>query len=158
MTTTNAAEQSGASRGGLPARHPPRRDDHPRETTSGEGVVLSSKRAEQMLADWKESLDRTKRSPAHLGELAPRDKSGSALFTEMPRDVLGKPAPPPAGVNPPLVLPDGPRRRKVKTAHLLPDGHGGRGVKADSHYPMRPGGCLLKFILGTPVSGMAAST
>jgi hypothetical protein len=30
MTTTNAAEQSGASRGGLLARHPPRRDDHPR--------------------------------------------------------------------------------------------------------------------------------
>ena len=105
MTTTNAAEQSGASRGGLPARHPPRRDDHPRETTSGEGVVLSSKRAEQMLADRKESLDRTKRSLAHLGELAPRDKSGSALFTEMPRDVLGKPAPPPAGSKPPTYTP-----------------------------------------------------
>ena len=79
MTSTSAAEQSGASRRGLLARcpwHPPRRDDHPRETTSGEGVVLGSKRAEQMIADRKESLDRTQRSPTHLGGLAPRAKGG----------------------------------------------------------------------------------
>ena len=97
MTTTNAAEQSGASRGGLPARHPPRRDDHPRETTSGEGVVLSSKRAERMLADRRESLDRTKRSPAHLGELEPAAKGGSIPSTEMPRGILERPAATPTG-------------------------------------------------------------
>jgi hypothetical protein len=56
--TTNAAEQSRASREGLLARHPPRRDDHPRETTSRKGVELSSKRAEQMIADRMESLGR----------------------------------------------------------------------------------------------------
>ena len=57
MTATSVAEQSGASRGGLLARHPSRRDDHARERTSGKGVVLSSKRAEQMIADRKESVD-----------------------------------------------------------------------------------------------------
>jgi hypothetical protein len=104
MTSTSAAEQSGASRRGLLARypwHPPRRDDHPRETTSGEGVVLGSKRAEQMIADRKESLDPPSEARRISEGLRPEPRAGWALFTEMPRAILGKPAATPAGSKPP---------------------------------------------------------